>query len=94
MAFLAGKPVDQAPFGPLVDLESAARILRDMVATGAGIIDVDHLVPSMATFAPFLGPQQVAFGKTAPVSVIQNGTPAQIMAGVRECRAQAAGRVA
>jgi uroporphyrinogen-III decarboxylase len=47
----------------------------------------------MAPFAPFLGPQQVFSGKADPVSVIQNGTPAQIMASVRECRAQAAGRV-
>jgi uroporphyrinogen-III decarboxylase len=72
---------------------NTAPILRDMIATGADIIDVDHLVPDMAPFAPFLGPQQVFSGKTDPVSVIQNGTPAQIMASVRECRAQAAGRV-
>jgi uroporphyrinogen decarboxylase len=72
---------------------NTAPIMRDMIATGADIIDVDHLVPDMAPFAPFLGPQQVFSGKTDPVSVIQNGTPAQIMASVRECRAQAAGRV-
>ena len=72
---------------------NTAPILRDMIATGADILDVDHLVPSMAEFAPLLGPQQVFSGKTDPVSVIQNGTPEQILASVLECRAQAAGRV-
>jgi MtaA/CmuA family methyltransferase len=72
---------------------NTSKIMTDMIATGADILDVDHLVPSMAEFAQFLGPQQVFSGKTDSVSVIQNGTPAQIMASVRECRAQAAGRV-
>ena len=67
--------------------------MPDMIATGADILDVDHLVPSMATFAALLGSQQVFSGKTDPVSVIQNGTPAQILASVRECQAQAGGRV-
>jgi MtaA/CmuA family methyltransferase len=68
-------------------------ILPGMIATGADIIDVDHLVPSMAEFAPLLGPRQVFSGKTDPVSVIQNGTPAQIAASVADCHVQAGGRV-
>lgn len=71
---------------------NTAPILPDMIATGADIIDVDHLVPSMADFAHLLGPRQVFSGKTDPVSVIQDGTAAQIAAGVRACTAQARGR--
>lgn len=72
---------------------NTAPILPDMIATWADILDVDHLVPSMAPYAKLLGSHQVFSGKTDPVSVIQNGTPAQILASVRECRAQAGGRV-
>ncbi|MCU0771700.1 MAG: uroporphyrinogen decarboxylase family protein [Verrucomicrobia bacterium] len=72
---------------------NTAKIMPDMIATGADILDVDHLVPTMADFTALLGPQQVFSGKCDPVSVIQNGTPAQILASVRECRAQAGGRV-
>ena len=71
---------------------NTAPILPDMIATGADIIDVDHLVPSMAEFVHLLGSQQVFSGKTDPVSIIQNGTPAQIEAGVRTCDRQANGR--
>jgi MtaA/CmuA family methyltransferase len=68
-------------------------ILQGMIATGADIIDVDHLVPSMVPFAPLLEPHQVFSGKTDPVSVIQDGTSAVISADVMECRAQAGGRL-
>jgi len=71
---------------------NTAAILPDMIATGADIIDVDHLVPSMANFADRLGAHQVFAGKTDPVSIIQDGTPAQIGAGVHACRVQANGR--
>jgi MtaA/CmuA family methyltransferase len=67
-------------------------ILEDMIATGADIIDVDHLVPSMAPFARFLGPRQVFSGKPDPVSVVQNGTPAMIAESMRESVEQAGGR--
>ena len=72
---------------------NTAAILPGMIATGADIIDVDHLVSSMAPFAPLLGPRQVFSGKTDPVSCIQNGTPGQIAADVALCRVQAGGRV-
>jgi len=53
-----------------------------MVSTGAGIIDADHLVPDMAEFAGLRTPAQVFSGKTDPVSIIQNGTSAQIQESV------------
>lgn len=68
-------------------------IMEGMIATGADIIDVDHLVPSMAPFAQLLGPRQVFSGKTDPVSVVQDGRPEKIAGDVAECRKQAAGRV-
>ncbi len=67
-------------------------LLPDMIRTGADIIDVDHLVPSMAPFAPLLGPGQVLCGKCDPVSVVQDGDPATIAASVRESLDQAGGR--
>jgi uroporphyrinogen decarboxylase len=71
---------------------NTSAILPDMIRTGADIIDVDHLVPSMAPFAPLLGPHQVFSGKSDPVAVIQNGTPSAIAASVAESLAQAGGR--
>ncbi len=56
-------------------------IMPDMIATGADIIDVDHLVPSMAEFAPLFGAKQVFSGKVDPVSVIQNGDAAHRRGG-------------
>jgi uroporphyrinogen decarboxylase len=49
-------------------------ILQSMIATGADIVDIDHLVPSMADFSGLLGPCQVFSGKADPVTVIQDGT--------------------
>jgi MtaA/CmuA family methyltransferase len=69
-----------------------APIMADMIATGADIIDVDHLVPDMAAFAHLLRPGQVLSGKTDPVTVVQNGTPEQIAASTRDCLSQAGGR--
>jgi len=48
-------------------------ILSGMIKTGADIIDIDHLVPSLASFASLLGRQQVFSGKSDPVSIIQDG---------------------
>lgn len=72
---------------------NTAPIMKDMIATGADILDVDHLVPDMGKFAEFLSPTQVFSGKSDPVSIIQNGTPEQIRDSVRKCRAEAGGRV-
>ena len=51
-----------------------SQILSDMISTGADIIDIDHLVPSMAGYADLLGLHQVFSGKADPVSIIQEGT--------------------
>ena len=72
---------------------NTAPILRDMIATGADIIDVDHLVPDMSLFAGALAPTQVFSGKTDPVSIVQNATPETIAASVRACHAEGRGRV-
>lgn len=68
------------------------KILPDMIATGADIVDVDHLVGSMEPFVDLLADGQVLSGNSDPVSVIQNGSQAEIAASVRECFAQTQGR--
>lgn len=71
---------------------NTAPILPDMIKTGADILDVDHLAPSMAPFVSQLGPRQVFSGKVDPVSVVQNGTPGQVRAAVRDSLRQGGGR--
>jgi uroporphyrinogen-III decarboxylase len=63
-----------------------------MISTGADIIDVDHLVPSMAEFVHLLGEKQVFSGKVDPVSVIQNGNAETIAAAVQKSWEEAQGR--
>jgi uroporphyrinogen decarboxylase len=58
---------------------NTASIMNGMIRTGADIIDVDHLVPSMGKFAVNLSPWQVFSGKSDPVTVIQDGTPEMII---------------
>jgi len=72
---------------------NTAPILHDMIATGADIIDIDHLVPDMAAFAGQLSPTQVFSGKADPVSIIRNGTPEQIIETVHAHHAEGHGRV-
>ena len=67
-------------------------ILPDMILTGADIVDVDHLVGSMKKFLPLLSANQVFSGNTDPVSVIQNGTLAQVEASVQSCFTSTKGR--
>ena len=68
------------------------RILPDMIRTGADIIDVDHLVPSLAPHAAHLSPGQVFSGKVDPVSVVQNGNPQGVIAAVQRDLRDANGR--
>jgi uroporphyrinogen decarboxylase len=72
---------------------NTAPILQDMIATGADIIDVDHLVPTLAPFAGMLGPGRVFSGKADPVSVVQDGAPKDIERTVREDFVDAKGRL-
>jgi uroporphyrinogen decarboxylase len=67
-------------------------LIPDMIRTGADIIDIDHLVSSMAPFAPLLGDRQVFSGKCDPVAVVQDGTADMIRQSTKEDLAQAAGR--
>ncbi len=71
---------------------NTSAILPDMIATGADIIDIDHLVPSMSEFAAMLGPGQVFSGKSDPVAVIQDGTPDEIRKSVMQDFTEAGGR--
>lgn len=67
-------------------------ILPAMIATGADIVDIDHLVLSMAEFAPLLSPHQVFSGKADPVSIIQDGNFDLIKKTVSEDIYAASGR--
>jgi MtaA/CmuA family methyltransferase len=67
-------------------------ILPGMIATGADIIDIDHLVPSISDYVSLLGPQQVFSGKSDPVRIIQDGTPTIIRESVSEDFLSASGR--
>lgn len=59
-------------------------ILPDMIKTGADIIDVDHLVPSMKDYISLLDKHQVFSGKSDPVSVIQDTSAEIIKQSVNE----------
>jgi len=59
-------------------------ILEHMIKTGADIVDIDHLVPSMANHVNNLSSKQVFSGKSDPVSVIQNGDLEGIKSSVEQ----------
>jgi MtaA/CmuA family methyltransferase len=67
-------------------------ILPDLIATGAKIIDVDHLVRDMSRFTHLLGPDQVLSGNSDPVEVVMRGTKEYITSSVKECCRQTGGR--
>ena len=60
-------------------------ILPDMINTGADIVDIDHLVTSMADFMPLFRAKQVPSGNSNPVSVIRDGNKESITESVLEC---------
>ncbi len=67
-------------------------ILKEMIQTGADIIDIDHLVPSMEDFVSLISRYQIFSGKSDPVTIIQNGTPEIIKLSVMDDFKQARGR--
>ena len=67
-------------------------ILKQMIQTGADIIDIDHLVPTMKEFVSIRGSWQVFSGKSDPVTIIQDGSPEIIKQSVLEDLKQAGGR--
>jgi uroporphyrinogen decarboxylase len=60
-------------------------ILPDMINTGADIVDIDHLVTTMADFIPLFAAKQVPSGNSNPVSVIRDGNRESITESVKEC---------
>jgi MtaA/CmuA family methyltransferase len=67
-------------------------ILPLMIATGADIIDIDHMVLTMSDFVNLIKPGQVFSGKSDPVRIIQDGTQEIISRSVSDDLKQAAGR--
>lgn len=67
-------------------------IMPQMIATGADIIDVDHLAKDMARFATLLKPNQVLCGNADPVSIIANSSPEVIKKTVQTIHEQTNGR--
>ena len=63
-----------------------------MIKTGADIIDIDHLVPSLSVFSPLLSRNQVFSGKSDPVTVIQTGSDELIRQSVVSDFKEANGR--
>lgn len=68
-------------------------LLPDMIATGADIIDVDHLVKDMSPFSDMLGEGQCLCGNLDPVSIVQNGTVEQIQQEARQLIKTTGGRL-
>jgi MtaA/CmuA family methyltransferase len=67
-------------------------ILPDMIATGADIVDIDHLVGDMSPYVDLLGDTQVLSGNSDPVEVVMRGTADTIARSVRACYEQTKGR--
>lgn len=67
-------------------------ILKGMIETGADIIDIDHLVPSMSSYASMLKKNQVFSGKSDPVTVIQDGSSEGIISSVKNDFNETGGR--
>jgi MtaA/CmuA family methyltransferase len=59
-------------------------IMPQLVATGADIIDVDHLAKDIGKFATLLNPGQVLSGNVDPVAIVANGSPEIIKAAVKD----------
>lgn len=67
-------------------------ILPDMIATGADIIDVDHLVIDMSKFIGLLGKTQVLSGNSDPVEIVYRGNRDLMAHSIKVCMEQTKGR--
>ena len=67
-------------------------ILPLMIRTGADIIDIDHLVPTMETYSTLLAEHQCFSGKSDPVTVICNGNESDIFGSVSKDFAETGGK--
>ncbi|NLF03165.1 MAG: uroporphyrinogen decarboxylase, partial [Anaerolineales bacterium] len=63
---------------------NTSRILADMVASGADIIDIDWMVDFHQAAKAF-GDGPAPCGNFDPVAIMLQGTPAQVQAAVRAC---------
>jgi MtaA/CmuA family methyltransferase len=67
----------------------ARRILQDMVASGADVLELDHKV-DLAAACRIVGPDVALWGNLDPVSVLAQGTPARVEEAARLAVATAA----
>ena len=67
-------------------------ILPDMIATGANIVDVDHMMADMSRFVPLLSDKQVLSGNSDPVEIIYRGNKDIMEHSVKVCMEQTCGR--
>ncbi|MCK5805608.1 MAG: hypothetical protein KAI66_22440, partial [Lentisphaeria bacterium] len=67
-------------------------LVPDMVATGADIVDIDHLATNMGSFATHLGEGQVLCGNPDPVEIVEQGTPERILSAVAGINRDTGGR--
>ena len=65
--------------------------LANMGRLGCAIVDVDSLSP-LAEARACMGPAQVLLGNLNPVTVLRNGTPDTVTAGVAACHREAGAR--
>lgn len=72
---------------------NTSKLLPDMIATRADIVDVDHLAGSMAPFVSLLGGDQVFCGSSDPVRVVRDSDAESVIQSVLRCRREARGRV-
>lgn len=67
------------------------KLLEGMGRLGCEIVDLDSLSP-LAEARQKMGASQVLLGNLNPVTVLMNGTPDMVTAGVAECHRQAGSR--
>ncbi len=63
-------------------------VLGLMGELGCDIVDIDSLVP-LAQARAVMGPEQILLGNLDPVRVLQQGSPEEVAAAVRQCRSEA-----
>lgn len=66
-------------------------ILEGMGRLGCEIVDLDYPSP-LGVARLKMGPDQLLLGNIHPVAILKNGTPAQVIQAVEECRRQAGAR--
>ncbi len=67
------------------------RLLEGMGKLGCAIVDLDSLAP-LSEARQQMGPTQVLLGNMNPVTILRNGTPADVTAAIAECHRQAGSR--